>query len=60
MTRLVLDRKPGQRIVTDGPAVIEVSRIHGGRVKLAVEADASVRIDREETRERRQGDASCD
>jgi carbon storage regulator CsrA len=41
---LVLDRKEQQSIVIDGPAKITVQRIKGGRIKLGIEADKSVKV----------------
>jgi carbon storage regulator len=49
---LVLSRKVGEAIVIDGGIVIRVAEIHGGRVRLAIDAPHSVRIDREEIRDR--------
>jgi len=49
---LVLSRKIGEAIVIDGGIVVRVAEIHGGRVRLAIEAPRSVRIDREEIHER--------
>lgn len=45
---LVLSRKKTQRIVIDGPCVIEVVRTELNRVKLGITADPSVSIQREE------------
>lgn len=48
---LLLSRKEGQAIViqaTDGPIEIKVTAIDGGRVKLGIEADKSIQIQRGE------------
>lgn len=45
---LALSRKVGQRIVIDGGIEVEVVRIKGGRVVLAVSAPRDVRIMRDE------------
>ena len=45
---LVLTRKPGQKIITDGPTEMEVVWASHGRVKLRYVADKSVRIVRAE------------
>jgi carbon storage regulator len=49
---LVLSRKVGEAIVIDGGIVIRVAEVHGGRVRLAIEAPRSTRVDREEIHER--------
>lgn len=49
---LILSRKPGQRIHIDGPAVVTVHRVVGGAVKLGVEADLNVEVQRGEIHER--------
>ena len=53
-SRLVLTRDVGQAVVIDGPAVVRVVRARRGEVRLAVEADRSTKVDREEVRERRE------
>lgn len=45
---LVLDRKESQSIIVDGPAVITVTKIKGGHVKIGIDADRSVKILRKE------------
>lgn len=45
---LVLGRRQGECIRVDGPAVIYVNRIDRGSVRLAVEADDDVVIQRGE------------
>lgn len=48
---LVLSRKTNQTIVIQtekGPVEIVVTRIDGGRVKLGIEADKSIQIQRGE------------
>ena len=47
---LSLSRRVGERVVIDGPAVIEVAAIRGDKVRLTFEADPAVAIDREEIR----------
>jgi carbon storage regulator len=49
---LVLSRKIGEAIVIDGGITVRVVEVHGGRVRLAIEAPRSVRVDREEVHER--------
>lgn len=41
---LCLNRKAGQSISVDGPAVITITKVAGGRVRVAVEAAASTKI----------------
>lgn len=45
---LVLSRKQGEGIVVDGPCVVTVAQIQGGRVKVAIEAVRGVTILRKE------------
>ena len=45
---LVLTRKPGQRIVIDGPCVIEVTQITQSRARLGIVADGTTSIVRAE------------
>lgn len=47
-TKLCLTRKPGERLVINGPCIIEVGEIRGERVRLRVEAEPEVRVVREE------------
>ena len=49
---LVLSRKVGEAIVIDGGIVVRVAEIQGGRVRLAINAPRSTRVDREEVHER--------
>jgi carbon storage regulator len=49
---LALTRRIGEAIVIDGGIRVRVVRVQGDRVRLAIEAPASVRVDREEVRER--------
>ena len=49
---LVLSRKVGEAIVIDGGITIRVAEVHGGRVRLAIEAPRSTRVDREEIHDR--------
>lgn len=51
---LVLGRRPGQSIVVDGPAVIEVLETREGRVKLGVRAPRSTLVLRGELEARPQ------
>lgn len=51
-SRLVLTRELGQAIVIDGPAVVRVVRTRGKDVRLAIEAERTTRVDREEMRAR--------
>ena len=41
---LVLNRKPGQHIVIDGPARIVIVRTTGGRVTIGIEANREVKV----------------
>lgn len=50
---LVLSRKLGESVVTAGPCRVTVVEIRRGKVRLAVEADRSVRVDRQEVAEKR-------
>ncbi len=49
---LVLTRRLGEAIVISDDIVVKVVEIDGQKVRLAVEAPRSVRIDREEVRRR--------
>jgi carbon storage regulator len=49
---LVLSRKVGEAIVIGGGIRISVAEINGGRVRLAIDAPRSVRVDREEVHDR--------
>lgn len=51
MTRLVLTREKGERIVIEGGIVVEVVAVRGGKVRLAIEAPAETKIAREEIAE---------
>lgn len=50
---LVLTRWRGEAIIIGGNIVVRVAKVHGGKVKLGVEAPVGVRIDREEIHELR-------
>jgi sRNA-binding carbon storage regulator CsrA len=52
MSRLVIDRKVGQR-VRIGEAVVEIVSNGNGKVRLCIEADPSIPIVREEIEARR-------
>lgn len=45
---LALTRKPGQRLFIGDDIIIEVVRVHGGAVRLAIQAPDAVNIHREE------------
>lgn len=45
---LVLSRKVGQTILVGNDLVLEIMKVQGGRVKIAIQAPASVRIRRGE------------
>jgi carbon storage regulator len=45
---LVLSRKENERLVIDGNIVVTVVRLAGGKVRLGIEAPASVQVKREE------------
>jgi carbon storage regulator len=45
---LVLSRKPGEKIVIDGQVRLTVLEVHGGQVRLGVEAPEAVRVLRDE------------
>jgi carbon storage regulator len=47
---LVLSRKPGSQVLVDGNIRITVLEIEGGRVKIGIEAPASVRLVRDDVR----------
>lgn len=53
MGRLVLTRRPNERIVIGGNIVVEVVRIKGQRVRLGIQAPAETPIDRGEVDERK-------
>lgn len=48
MARLVLSRKPGEALIIGGPARVTIVEFRGNVVKLAIEADSDVPVDREE------------
>lgn len=41
---LVLSRKRGESIVIDGEVMVTISEVHGGRVKLAIDAPRSRKV----------------
>jgi carbon storage regulator len=41
---LVLSRKPGEKVVIDGAAIITVVKVRGDQVRLGIEAPEQVRI----------------
>ena len=45
---LVLERKPGERIMIDGGITVMVCSVQGEKVKLGVTAPKDTNIDREE------------
>ncbi len=50
---LVLTRRPGEQIVIDGDIRLTVISIKGDRVRLGIDAPASVVVDRQEVHEER-------
>lgn len=52
---LVLTRRPTERLVITGPAVIEVLEVRGSAVRFGVTADAADQIVREEVMGQRHG-----
>jgi carbon storage regulator CsrA len=48
MPMLVLTRRTGEKIVVDGPCVIEFNRIKGSSVSVGITAERSVKILRSE------------
>ncbi len=52
---LVLTRRIDETIVIDGGIRVTVLAVQGDRVRIGVEAPPSVRVDREEIHERRDG-----
>jgi carbon storage regulator len=50
---LVLTRRVGEAVVIEGGIRVEVNAVLGDRVRLAIEAPRSTRVDREEVHERR-------
>jgi carbon storage regulator len=49
---LVLSRRIGEEIVIDDNIHITVVAVNGGKVRLGITAPKSVRVDRQEVRER--------
>lgn len=49
---LVLTRRPGEEIVIAGDIHLTVVRVDGNKVRLGIEAPASVRVQRPEARNR--------
>jgi carbon storage regulator len=52
---LVLTRRVGEAIVIDGHIRVTVTAVKGDAVRLGISAPPSVRVDREEVHERRNG-----
>jgi carbon storage regulator len=52
---LVLSRQRGERLCIGDDIVVEVVRISGDRVTLAITAPKDVQVDREEVRRRKEG-----
>jgi carbon storage regulator len=50
---LVLSRRVGEEIVIDNQIRVVVAAVQGGRVRLGICAPATMRVDRQEVRERR-------
>ena len=50
---LVLTRRLNETIVIDGTIRVRVLGVHGGRVRLGVDAPRDVRVDRGEIHEQR-------
>jgi carbon storage regulator len=50
---LVLTRRCGEQIVIGGNIAVAVVAIQGKRVRIAVDAPASIRVDRKEVHDRR-------
>ena len=50
---LVLTRKVGEQIIIGGNIVVTIAAIEGNKIRLAVQAPKSVRVDREEVHSRR-------
>ena len=57
---LALSRRPGESIHIDGPAVIHVVQLHGGKVRLGIEAAAAVQILRTELLTRQVSGVRCE
>jgi carbon storage regulator len=51
---LVLTRKTGESLIIGDDVVVTVVEIRGDKVRIGVEADPSVRVDREEVRKLRE------
>lgn len=49
---LVLSRRIGERIVIDGDIILTVAAVQGSRVRIGITAPETVRIDRDEIRQR--------
>lgn len=47
---LVLSRKAGEQVVIGGRVTVTISRVHGNRVSLAIDAPSDVKILRGELR----------
>jgi len=54
---LVLARRVGERIVIGDNVTITVMDMHGGEVRLGIEAPRSVNVDRWEVRQAKDADA---
>ena len=55
---LVLTRKAGESVVIDGNIKLTIVQVGPGRVKIGIEAPASVSIDRSEVAARKEADAT--
>jgi len=56
---LVLSRKLNETIVIDGDIRVTVVGIHGGRIRLGIQAPSSVGVHREEVLIAREQETSC-
>lgn len=54
---LVLSRRVGERIIIDDNIRVEVLEVKGGKVRIGIEAPASVRVDRLEIHQKRAEEA---
>lgn len=53
MMALILTRHPGESIIIDGSIEVKVTAIHGGSVRLSIDAPRDVIVDRKEIHDKR-------
>jgi len=57
---LVLTRRPGEEIVIGDAIRVTVLKAKGGKIRLGITAPSSLRVDRQEVRDRRDEEAQLE